>query len=526
MRDPIKDEGRRARDPVLAVEDLRLRLEGKTDPIVVADGLSFEIAAGETLGLSGRSGAGKTALALGLIGLSPGDTAMSLRGSIRLGGREISGLGPRDWPAVRGREIGLVPQDPSGSLTPVRRVGDLLAEIVYAHGEPGGATSPGRLLAEVGFEDPDSIARLHPHELSGGMRQRVAIAAALAGEPRLLLADEPTSSLDVIAGRQIMELLASIQRRRSMAMLLISHDRRILGRFADREFELSSGRLAPVRAADPAASKRPAIAPRELPGARPSHEGRPPALRLVDLRREFAGKGRRVRAVDGVSLEIEPGDSVGLIGPTGSGKSTLARCAVGLLDPTGGSVSVGGRDPNVRPRRRTGTARPPVGMVFQDSPGSFNPARRLGDSIEAPLRSEGVAPPERARSVADAVRAARLEPDLLGRYPGQLSGGQLQRGAVARALVTKPELLMLDEPFTATDGRTETELVELLNDLRAERGLALLLITHDIRLATRLTRRILVMDGGTIVEDGPAWRVLAEPRERITRELVTAAFDE
>ncbi len=523
-----EDDGRGLPPVILAVRDLTVRHPSGSGEKPLLQGIDFEIAAGETVGLSGPSGVGKTLTALALLGLGPDGGPATPEGSIRLNGRELVGLDPKAWAALRGREIGLVPQDPGASLTPVRRVGDLLSEV--ADGQAGRAdrASIEDLLREVGFDDPGVIARRFPHELSGGMQQRVAIAAALAGEPELLIADEPTSSLDVIASHQIMELLGSIQNRRLMAMLLISHDRRVLAHRADRSLELRAGRISPDFTED----ERPRDQPVSVALGRKSGEGEgptePPMLELTDLRMEFGGRGRAshpVPAVRGVSLTVRSGELVGLVGPTGSGKSTLARCATRLLEPTGGEVSIKGEPVTHLSRRRVRGPLAPVSLVFQNPASSLNPRRRVEGAIEAPLRARGLrSAAERRELVLAAAGSVRLDRNLLGRLPAELSGGQQQRVALARALVTNPELLILDEPFTALDHELEDELIGLLDELRTERGLAMLLITHDMRLVARITDRVAVMSQGRIVELGDTDRLIADPSEPITAQLIEAAF--
>ncbi|MBN8866979.1 MAG: ABC transporter ATP-binding protein [Solirubrobacterales bacterium] len=493
----------------------------------LVEGLSFEIEPGETHGLIGPSGSGKTVTALTLLGLGPGGTRFDATGSIRLLGRELIGLAPKQWRSVRGSQIGFVPQDPGTSLTPVRRVGDLLAEVISAH-----APAPDRraraieLLGEVGFPDPEKVAHRFAHELSGGQQQRVAIAAAIAAEPELLVADEPTSSLDVITRDRIMDLLASIQARRSMAMLLISHDRRELAERADRVSELRDGRLVRTIPGDRLTSAEGWSSPPTRRTERTRETGRAPRLRLTDLEMTFpAGRGSPPeRAVRGVDLEVHADEAVGLVGVTGSGKSTLALCATRLAEPTGGRVEVEGQDITHLPQRRIREQRSTIGMVFQNPTSSLNPRRRAGATIEAPLRAgrEGEKADRRER-VLRAARSARLDPLLLDRMPSELSGGQQQRVALARALVTDPTLLILDEPFTALDEEIELELCDLLVELREERGLAVLLITHDMRLVARMADRVAVMSAGVIVEEGDTETVLSRPREEITRQLISAS---
>lgn len=512
-----QENTRRSFAPLLAVRGLDVKFVTAPHDHPVAPGLEFEIGVEETVGLTGPSGAGKTTTALALIGLRPDGGPASVEGSIRLRGRELVGLDQHAWREIRGKEIALIPQNPGASLTPVRRIDSLLGEVAGAHGGDEARTAAIDLLAEVGFDDPSSIARRFPHELSGGMQQQVAIAAALAGEPMLLLADEPTSSLDVVAGQRIMEVLRAVQRRRSMSMLLISHDRRILARHADRVLELRGGGISP---APPHA--RPAPRTRWPNTEADSSSAGPPVLELRDVEVTFGP----VRAVDGLSLSIWPGDSLGLVGPTGGGKSTLARCAARLLEPTAGSVAINGHDVTHLSRRRLRGLRGSIGMVFQNPAASLNPTRRVEAAIEAPLRALRISSGrERSRLVQQAADSAQVDRNLLHRLPDELSGGQQQRVALARALVTDPDLLILDEPFTALDEEAELALVKLLMELRSNRSTAYMVITHDMRLVAQLTDRVAVMAEGRIVESGAAEETITRPREDITRRLVAAAFD-
>lgn len=506
------------------VRELKVsRLDGD-DVVPVAGRVDLEIDRGETVGLAGPSGSGKTATALAILGLHPGDGRVRVEGSVRFRGRELVGLPDTDWPAVRGDGIGYIPQDPGGSLTPVRRVGDLIAEVLRTHRERDdvSGTRVEAALREVGFDNPVDVARRYPHELSGGMQQRVAIAAALAGDPDLLIADEPTSSLDAIGRTTTLALLRRIRQSRGMGMLLISHDRRELVTQVDRLVETGTADRPLPNRQPPGRLDRPG--PIRLSRSGAGDDPGPPVidLREVEVRFDRAGPDAS-SAVDGVSLAVGAGESIGLVGPNGCGKTTLVLAAMRLVNPSAGRILIEGTDVTGISERRIRPLRARIGMVFQSPAASINPRMDAGSVIGSPLRYRKLGTSvERRRLVLEVADAVGLHESLLGRRPDQLSGGENQRVAIARALVCDPAVLILDEPFSALDEESERELADLLVELREARRLATLFISHDLGVVADITERLVVMDKGRIVEDGPTLTLVSSPRAGLTRALLAA----
>ena len=510
--------------PVLSVRGLRVIGPGGE---ALVDGVDLDLRAGEIVGLVGESGAGKSLTALSLLGLVP-LPAHAAGGEVVLEGERLDAMRPAGLARVRGARIGLVPQDPAAALDPVRRVGAQIAETLRAHAPMGRAEAARRAaeaLAEVGVVRDD-----HPHRLSGGQRQRAMIAMALAPGPAVLIADEPTASVDPAVRMAILDLIAIRAREAGLAVLLISHDLGAVARVAGRVLVMDGGRIVEegppsllsraarhprtVRLAAAAALAPPATAPR-VQGARER-----PVLEARDLSCELRGRsGARVRVVDGVSLAIAPGETLGLVGASGSGKTTLARSLVGLVPPSGGALLVDGADP-----ART------VQIVFQDPYLSLDPRLSVAASIVEPLAIHRVGGASRAdrrahraRRSGELLAAVGLHPQIGARRPAQLSGGERQRVAIARALALEPRLLVLDEPISSLDPSIGARIMDLLAGLRAERGLSYLLISHDLAAVASAADRVAVMDAGRIVEEGPSARVLAAPVHPRTVELVEAA---
>ncbi|NKC34468.1 dipeptide ABC transporter ATP-binding protein, partial [Falsiroseomonas selenitidurans] len=515
--------------PLVALCDFRVCF-GET---VAVDGISLTLQPGETLALVGESGSGKSLTALGIAGLAP--PAATLSGSLRIAGQEMLGAPERAWRRLRGARIGMVFQDAMGSLNPAMRVGAQIAEVMQAHRPLARGSIPGRVLealAEVGLPDPAGKAAAFPHQLSGGQQQRVMIAMALAADPALLIADEPTTALDTTVQAQILALLAALQARRGLAMLFVSHDLAVVAGIAQRVAVMRQGRVveAGPTAQVFAAPTHPYTA--ALLASRPGATLRPPpaaataepALDIRDLAVAFRPHrlgGARVRAVDGVTLSIAPGAALGLVGESGSGKSTLARAVVGLVAPSGGTVRVFGQDP-LRAAGRRAMARA-VQMVFQDAAGSLNPRLTIARILAEPLAVHRLCPPAERRARARLLlEEVGLEAAHLDRFPHQLSGGQRQRVAIARALAVDPRLLVCDEPVSALDMTVQAQVLDLLGRVRRDRGLALLFIGHDLEAVGAVSERIAVMKDGRIVENGAAEDVLRRPRTRYARSLVAA----
>ena len=531
-------------DPLLSVRDLAVSFEGEDGVTRAVDGVSLELAAGEILALVGESGCGKSVTALSLMGLLSAPNAVP-SGSARYGDSELIGASDDELRKLRGEELAMVFQDPLSSLNPVLRVGDQIAEQILAHrsvSRSDARTQVVSLLERVGIPQPQQRVDSYPHELSGGMRQRVMIAMALSCEPRILIADEPTTALDVTVQAQILDLIRELRDETGAGVLLITHDFGVVAELADRVAVMDTGRiveqgtvedvfeqpqdahtrrlLAAVPRLDGPLRQRPAVAPGD--------DG--PILALENLEVAFPVRGRRLRrggpeplrAVDGVTLSIDPGETVGLVGESGCGKSTLARAAVRLLDPTGGSVSFAGHDITRAKRRELDPLRAELQIVFQDPYGSLNPRKQVRDIIGLPLRLNGVSKAETAQRVDALLERVGLEPAHADRWPHEFSGGQRQRIGIARALALNPRLVVLDEPVSALDVSVQAQILELLDDLQRELGLSYLFISHDLSVVRQVSDRVAVMQAGKLVEFAPVAELYASPAHPYTAELLQA----
>ncbi|MBX3025067.1 dipeptide ABC transporter ATP-binding protein [bacterium] len=524
-----------AEPPLLQIEDLRVSF-GATEAVA---GISLALARGETLALVGESGSGKSVTALAILQLLV--AAARVRGSIRFQGRELVGADGETMRAIRGDRIAMIFQEPMTSLNPLHTIERQIAETLTLHRQLAPAAARVEtlsLLRLVGLSDPERRLGAYPHELSGGQRQRVMIAMALANEPDILIADEPTTAVDVTIQAQLLALLQALQRRLGMAMLFITHDLSIVRAIADRVCVMQRGRIVETGPVDAvfAAPRHPYT--RALLAAQPSGAPAPvpaearPLLRCDDLRVWYpirAGVLRRVvdhvRAVDGVTLTLREAETLGVVGESGSGKSTLGFAILRLVDSRG-AIELDGRDlaalrgGALRPLRRE------LQIVFQDPYGSLSPRLSVGQIIEEGLRVHGVgaSAAEREARIIEALREVDLDPDTRHRYPHEFSGGQRQRIAIARALVLHPKLVVLDEPTSALDVSIQAQIVGLLRDLQARHRIAYLFISHDLRVIRAMSHRILVLKDGVVVEQGDAATVLASPQAEYTRTLLAAAL--
>jgi peptide/nickel transport system ATP-binding protein len=522
-------------DPVLAIEGLTLALPPGADRKHAVEELNLTISAGETLCIVGESGSGKSMCAHAVMGLLPGAVKPSA-GSVRLAGRELLRLSPAEMRGVRGAEIGMIFQEPMTSLNPVMRIGRQINETFEAHGVltgPGRAARVATLLEEVGLPDPVQIARVYPHELSGGQRQRVMIAMALALEPKLLIADEPTTALDVTTQAQILALLDRLRKAHGTAVMFITHDFGVVADIADRIVVMQDGLCVEQGKArdvlrQPAhdyTRRLLAAVPPLAPPPRAAIIGEAPAISVRNLDKVYRkrsglfGKAREVAAAKAVSFAIRPGETLGLVGESGSGKSTVARCCLRLIEPDGGTIHVGelalmGLSPRAfRPHRRK------IQMVFQDPFASLNPRHTVGRIIAQGPVSHGETTSramERARDLLDKVG---LPPQAIGRYPHEFSGGQRQRIGIARALALEPDVLIADEPVSALDVSVQAQILDLIRELQGRLGLAILFVTHDLRVAAQLCHRVAVMQKGEIVEIGETAAIFANPSHAYTRQL-------
>lgn len=525
--------------PVLVIERLRVALPAGADRRLAVDDVSLEVARGEILCLVGESGSGKSVTAQAVMGLLPKGQLEPVGGRILLEGESLLDAPPARLRALRGSRMAMIFQEPMTALNPVMRCGRQIDEVLTCHLRLSAAEREARIrriLEEVRLPDPERIAAAYPHELSGGQRQRIMIAMALVLEPALLIADEPTTALDVTTQAQILRLIADLQARHGTGVLFITHDFGVVAEIADRVAVMQSGRIVEEGPRDRVLRRPEHPYTRMLIAAVPSLEPRHPRSRTdapLVLRTEglgkayvtggWIGKRRSVRAAEAVSLTVRKGETLGIVGESGSGKSTVARCIARLTDPSEGEVWLGADPIGRLPRRRLRPHRRRVQVVFQDPYRSLNPRRTVGQSIvEGPVNfgtPPGVAR-ERAREL---LRLVRLDPNALDRYPHQFSGGQRQRIAIARALAMEPELLIADEAVSALDVSVQAQVLELLDEIRTRLDLAVLFITHDLRVAAQVCDRVAVMQGGRVVEEGDAAEVLTSPRHPYTRALLEAA---
>jgi len=528
--------------PLLEVAGLEVGFGSDTDAVV--RGVSFTLARGESLALLGESGCGKTITALSVLRLLP-PAARVNAGSIRLHGRELLDLPERDMRAVRGGNIGMVFQEPQTSLNPVMTVGAQIAETLAVHHRLAAATRRRRvveLLELVHLPEPERRADMYPHQLSGGMKQRVMIAIALAGDPELLIADEPTTALDVTIQAQILELLRELQRSTGMALLFITHDLGVAAAIADHVAVMKAGEILETAKRDDFFHAPAHPYSRALFDALPTRlaqqdERRPrtgdtkPLLEVSDLRVWFPirkGILRRVagyvKAVDGVSLQVHAGTTLAVVGESGSGKTTLGRGILQLVRPHAGSVRVAGTElvglGGETMRRR----RAQLQVVFQDPYASLNPRMMVGDIIAEGMMVQGIGGnrAERGERVRHLLEQVGLDPDSHRRYPHEFSGGQRQRICIARALAPSPRLIICDEPTSSLDVSVQSQILRLLAELQDRLGLTYVFITHDLGVVAYLADHVAVMYQSRIIEHGPAEHILHRPAHDYTRRLLAA----
>ena len=534
-------EGSGAAPPLLRIEDLDVRFGEGPSAVDAAIGVDLAIRPGETLALVGESGSGKSVTALSILRLLPYPAARHPRGRILFEDRDLLTLPAAELQQLRGDRISMVFQEPMTSLNPLHTIERQISESVILH--RGATRSAARaraleLLREVGIDEPERRLASHPHELSGGQRQRVMIAMALANRPDLLIADEPTTAVDVTIQAQLLKLLAELKRRHGMAMLFITHDLGIVRRIADRIAVMRRGRVVEAGpTADVLASPRHPYT-RQLLAAEPRGEPAPVAaaaqtivsceeLRVhypiqVGLLRRKVGE---VKAVDGITLGVREGETLGVVGESGSGKSTLGFALLRLVK-SAGPIAFDGERIDALPARRLGAFRQAAQIVFQDPFSSLSPRLSIGQIVGEGLRAHGLAKnaAEREERIIEALRDVDLDPEARHRYPHEFSGGQRQRVAIARAMVLRPRFVVLDEPTSALDVSVQAQIVELLRSLQVRHRIAYLFISHDLRVVRAMSHRVVVMQRGRIVEQADASELFTAPREAYTRELLAAAY--
>ncbi|GKQ54654.1 ABC transporter ATP-binding protein [Bradyrhizobium sp. Ce-3] len=522
----------------VSIRNLKLALPSGSDRPYAVDGVSFDLVPGKILCVVGESASGKSMCAHALMGLLP-DTISREAGEIAYDGRNLLTLDDAGWLALRGRHIAMVFQEPMTALNPLMRIGDQIAEMFEAHDllTPRQRKQKAlQLLREVGLPEPERTVRAYPHQLSGGQRQRAMIAMALALEPAVLVADEPTTALDVTTQAQILELIRDLQRRRNMAVMFITHDFGVVSDIADRVVVLQHGKVVEQGAADDVL-RRPqhpytkallAAVPSMQPPSRAPLADRARAVEVVGLDKTYVSGGgwlqpeRRVQAAKQVNFDILQGETVGLVGESGSGKSSVARLVMRLIEPDQGTVRLGDTDFTRIAGRALRKQRSRIQMIFQDPFASLNPRRKVGNIIADGPIAHGTEPAVARQRAAELLGLVGLNASAMERYPHEFSGGQRQRIGIARALALEPEIIVADEAVSALDVSVQAQVLNLLEDLKARLGLSMLFITHDLRVAAQICDRIAVMQRGVIVELKPTAALFSAPEHPYTRELLAA----
>lgn len=525
---------------LLTVDNLSIALPKGADRELAVKDVSFTLDKGEVLCIVGESGSGKSMSANALMGLLP-EGVKAAGGSIMFHGCNLLDLPEDDMLALRGRDISMIFQEPLSALNPLMRIGDQIAEVFEAHNLLTPSERRKRaleLLHEVGLPDPDTTIRAYPFQLSGGQRQRVVIAMALALEPKILVADEPTTALDVTTQAQILDLIEELRRNHGMAVLFITHDFGVVADIADRVIVMQSGEVVESGDANTVLLNPTHSYTRALLDAIPGlsfHESvkietsAEPILSVRDLSKTFRtrtsgffAKPRVVKAVRDATFDLYKGETIGIVGESGSGKSTLGRCLVRLLDPERGVVEIGGQDISKIKGDELRRHRRRIQMVFQDPYSSLNPRSRIGTILTEGLIAYGADKKTARAKAEDLLTLVGLDPSAMGRFPHEFSGGQRQRVGIARALALEPEVIIADEAVSALDVSIQAQVLDLLADLKARLNLSMIFITHDLRVAAQVCDRIIVMQRGEMVEFGSSAQVLGDPQTAYTQSLLDA----
>ncbi|MCC8929726.1 ABC transporter ATP-binding protein [Rhodococcus sp. I2R] len=528
------------KDTVLTVTDLTIEFEVDKVWRKAVDAVSFTVAAGEVLAIVGESGSGKSTTAMAIPGLLADNARVA--GSIDLGGRELVGLTEKQLAPIRGKDVAVIFQEPMTALNPVYSIGWQITEAIRAHTSLSKKEAKARaveLLELVEMPEPETRVNYYPHQLSGGQRQRAMIAQALSSDPSLLIADEPTTALDVTVQAEILDLMRDLRNRIDASIVLITHDMGVVADMADRIAVMKDGAIVEADRAEKIfksashpytrqllasvphlGSSIEAVAAGKI--AAPGKAADTRALSIVDGVIEYPGRPV-FRAVDGVSLDIEMGEVVGLVGESGSGKSTIGKAVVGLNKLTSGTLSIGGIDITGASNRELRSVRSKVGIVFQDPGSSLNPRWPIGQSIAEPmLLHTDLDASQRNRKVEELLDQVQLSRTMRNRYPHQLSGGQRQRVGIARALALEPTLLVADEPTSALDVSVQAKVLDLFKELQREYGFACLFISHDLAVVEVLAKRIAVLNKGKMAEFGTTDQILRRPTNEYTRRLLAA----
>jgi peptide/nickel transport system ATP-binding protein len=523
---------------VLSVKNLSIALPRGADRALAVENISFDVNAGEILCLLGESGSGKSVIAFSIMGLLPENVVID-KGEINIESQNLLGISEQSLRAKRGDDIAMVFQEPMTALNPVMTCGDQLDELLSEHTQLSSSERKAKTLAmfeAVKLPEPDRIYASYPHQLSGGQRQRIMIAMALILEPKLLIADEPTTALDVTTQAEVLALIKTLQRERGTAVLFITHDMGVVAEIADRVVVLQHGKQ--VEAGDKTqVLTQPredytkmliaAVPPIEPPQLRHQFDGAP-ALIVDSLCKTYESGGwfqkkRSTRAANVVSFGVRPGETVGIVGESGSGKSTVARCITRLIDPTKGEIHLGTENLRLGSREAMKLVRKRIQIIFQDPYRSLDPRQRVGEAIiEGPLNF-GVKREAAMQRARELMTLVRLSPDVLSRYPNEFSGGQRQRISIARALALDPEVLICDEAVSALDVSVQAQVLTLLEEIQTKLKLAIVFITHDLRVAAQICDRVLVMSKGDVVEQGNTRDVFLNPQHAYTQRLLASA---
>jgi peptide/nickel transport system ATP-binding protein len=533
--------------PILEISDLSVEFRTNNGWMAVTSGVSLDIKHGETIALVGESGSGKSVTAMSVLNLLP-KNARRL-GSIKFEGEELLSASESRLRKLRGQGISMIFQEPMTALNPVYTVESQLCETILSHrkiSKQAASELALKLLQQVHMPTPEKKLKHYPHQLSGGQRQRVMIAMAISSEPRLLIADEPTTALDVTVQAEILDLLLELQKKMGMAVLLITHDMGVVADVADRVYVMSEGKVVEQADTELLFSAPQAEYTRGLLNAVPylgkGGNGRTqvqesgkatevgPSNDVLEFRDtiiEYPGRRRQAgfRAVDGVSFALKQGEILGLVGESGSGKTTIGRAAIGLIPSSGGSILVNGADIGTADPRKMRAIRKNVSIVFQDPASSLNPRVTIGRSVTDPLRWAGseLSSKQLDQKARDLLDSVRLPSDWAGRYPHELSGGQRQRVGIARAIAVDPLLMVADEPTSALDVSVQASVLELLLELQRSMGFSCLFISHDLSVVERLSNRVAVLSKGTVVEIGKTHDILHNPQHPYTQRLLAAA---
>ena len=526
-------------EPVLSVRDLKVRLPRGADRENAIEGISFDIGPREIVCIVGESGSGKSVTAQAVMGLLPKRDLVVTGGATLLQGEDTTKANINRLRELRGTRMGMIFQEPMTALNPVQRVGQQIAEVLEIHTKLSAAEQRQRVLEmmrSVQLPDPDQMIDAYPHQLSGGQRQRIMIATALILDPALLIADEPTTALDVTTQAQILKLIKEMQTRRNTGVMFITHDFGVVSEIADRVVVMQHGRVVEQGTRDEVLT-RPreaytkmlvAAVPSLVPPARQPVTGKV-ALEAKGLSKTYGGRtffsrnARVVKAAQNVNFQIRRGETLGIVGESGSGKTTVARCVARLIEPSDGQILIDGNDVAHLPERDLRRHRRNIQIVFQDPYRSLNPRRTVGQSIVEGPMNFGMERDEALAKAQELMGLVGLAPDALDRYPHQFSGGQRQRICIARALAMSPTLLIADEAVSALDVSVQAQVLELLDDIRKKFQLAVLFITHDLRVAAQICDRIAVMKNGVVVEEGTTVDVFRNPQHENTKALFDAA---